>query len=537
MFMQEPSVAISSQEAGPDEAPRAFGDDEVAHLEKLLSARARETSTLSRELERRSHLLREALERLSSAAGSELDLLRRARDAAVQRAIQAEVGRAELAFQLDETRGVLQATSGAVSSGPVGELRELYSRIAQLEDADDAQRARLVQAERERDAAAARCAVLERQSAAERERFELSMARVRSEAAESIAENAARASALVAAADAQAAQRTALADARTAQQLVAAEAQAAQRAAAVTAEALRGVTKAAEMSATSLRGERNGLFARLEESEAALRGCLERSAQTERQLQAAQDKLGDVRAEAAELAVAAQARNTRISELGLELAREQQELRAARAQLAAAIAAQQAEQRARESDAQNWQLRLRELESERDPHAVATAETGVAHAHPQRANEQRTFLATLREPLQQLKAALDQPGSSARAQVEAADADATTPGTHCGTEVVAALEEKLRASESRCGELEAALAARTREAGLHALKGELIDTRVDAARLSDDLIRERTRRRRLVVTVRALQAAFESGEAPAPWLEELLSILNEGASVPPFSHG
>jgi hypothetical protein len=490
MFMQEPSVAISSQEAGPDEAPRAFGDDEVARLEKLLSARARETTALSRELERRSNLLREALERLSSAAGSELDLLRRARDAAVQRAIQAEVGRAELAFQLDETRALLQAGGGAISSGPVGELRELYSRIAQLEDADDAQRARLAQAERERDAAEARYAALERDAAAQRERLEQSIARVRAEAAESISENAARAGAQVAAA---------------------------------TAEALHGASKAAQMSAAALHGERNGLVARLDESEAALRSCLERNAQAERKLQAAQAKLGDVRAEAAELAVAAQARNTRVSELGLELAREQQELRATRAQLAAAIAAQQAEQRARESDAHVWQQRLQELESE------SRATPSAGHAH-----ERREFLAGLREPLLQLKAALDEPGSSARAQVEPAEALAESAA---GADIMAALEEKLRASETRSAELEAALAARTREAGLHALKGELIDTRADAARLSDDLIRERTRRRRLVVTVRALQAAFESGEAPAPWLEELLAILNEGASVPPFQHG
>jgi hypothetical protein len=548
--MQEPSLAISSQEAGLDEALRAFAEDEVARLEKLLAARARETSSLTRELDRRSALLREALERLSTTAGSEFEALREARDAAVQRAIEAEVGRAELAFQLDETRGVLQhATGGAASSGPVGELRELYSRIAQLEEADDAQRARLVQAERERDSALTRRVELERQLERERERFELDVAHARVEESAVIAESSARASAQAAAAEADAAQRTAAAEADAAKRIAAVEADAAQRVAAAEADAAQrvaaaeahgqpratleadGAQRRASELTSALRGERDGLRARVLESEKALRGLSERNAQAERQLQAAQNKLADVRAEAAELAVSAQARNTRVSELGLELAREQQELRATRAQLAAAIAAQQAEQRARDSDAQAWQLKLHELESAGQGAAKSTA----SHAELGRAHELRDFLPQLKAPLLQLRAALDEPGSSEHAAAVALDA--TTPGTQYDAEVLAALEEKLRASETRCAELETALATRTREVGLHALKGELIDTRADAARLSDDLIKERTRRRRLVVTVRALQAAFESGEAPGPWMEELVSILNEGSSVPPFGHG
>jgi hypothetical protein len=101
---------------------------------------------------------------------------------------------------------------------------------------------------------------------------------------------------------------------------------------------------------------------------------------------------------------------------------------------------------------------------------------------------------------------------------------------------VAGLVEQLRASQTRVTQLETALAdraARTAAGSVATLKGELIDTRVDAARLSDDLSRERTRRRRLAVTVRALQAASESGEAIVPWIDELMRILNEGASLPP----
>ena len=68
------------------------------------------------------------------------------------------------------------------------------------------------------------------------------------------------------------------------------------------------------------------------------------------------------------------------------------------------------------------------------------------------------------------------------------------------------------------------------------LKGELIDVRANAARLSDDLAKERARRRKMAVTVRALQAAADSGEAPGPWIEELVSVINEGGSSLPPKH-
>jgi hypothetical protein len=540
-FMQEPLVAISSQEAGPDEVPRSFSEDEVVRLEKLLAARARETNALSRELERRSGLLREALERLSATASSELQALREARDAAVQRAIEAELARAELAFQLDETRGALHASGAASSSGPVGELRGLYSRIAQLEEADDAQRARLVLADQDRESAQARILLLERQLVEEGERFELSLLRARAEASSLIAESAARASAHVAEAEARTLRVRAESDAR-------AEAQRASHAARIAEAEARVATSVSESAASAtrqmdggaaLRGERDGLLARMLESESALSSVIERNESAARYSESQREKLAELRADAAQLAVAAQARSTRISELGLELAREQQEVRAVRAQLAASIAAHQAECSARESDVQGWMERLQQLERSRGQELPEHA----APAYPEQrwAIELRAFLATLREPLLQLKSALDDPGSASvptgMAQAEAELGESTAPGTQYDAEVLAALEEKLRASESRVADLEATLAARAREAGLSALKGELIDTRADAARLSDDLIKERTRRRRLVVTARALQAAFESGEAPGPWIDELIALLNEGASVPPFGHG
>ncbi|HET6333168.1 MAG TPA: hypothetical protein VFG30_08145 [Polyangiales bacterium] len=120
-------------------------------------------------------------------------------------------------------------------------------------------------------------------------------------------------------------------------------------------------------------------------------------------------------------------------------------------------------------------------------------------------------------------------------------------------ETLSAMDEQLRQKDTKIEELEAALAAErqarvaaspegrearaaARDTSVATLKGELIDIRANATRLSDDLTRERVRRRKMAVTVRALQAATESGEAPGPWIEELISLINEGASsLPPKS--
>ncbi|HEY2733680.1 MAG TPA: hypothetical protein VGI70_06825, partial [Polyangiales bacterium] len=360
---------MSPEEVGPDEIP-SLSEDEVARLERLLAARSRETGALSRELERRSGLLREALERMSTTAASELQVLREARDSAVARAIEAELGRAELAFQLDETRGVIHESNASSSSWPVGELRGLYSRVAQLEEADEAQRARLILAEQDRDAAQARILLLERQLVEEGERFELSLLRARAEMSAQLAEQS------------------------------------------------RPAQPVGDEVRSALRGELDGVLARLHESEAALRCMRERAHAAERSADSSKDKLEETRAEAAQLAVAAQARSHRLSELGLELAREQQELRAARAQLTAAVTAQQAERNARDSDAQAWLARLRDAETR-------PSETlSVEQLSPE---ELREFLATLRNPLAQLTAALDDPGAGNKSAVVGAQAEATEP--------------------------------------------------------------------------------------------------------------
>jgi hypothetical protein len=474
--MLEPSGAISSSDASQPV------DDEVAGLEKLLADKAREASQLSRELTRHRGLLREALERIDTTTSSELAGLRRSRDAAMHRAIEAELARAALAFELDETRAGLQTVP---ASEAVRELRGLYSRVAQLEETDEAQRARLLLADHDREFARLRVQQLERQLVEENERFELNLLRARGDAEAQLA--------------------------------------------------ARPPAAPAHDNSIALRGERDGLRARLIESELALRSAVQGAIEAERPLREALEQLAQVRTEAAELAVLNQARGAQISELGGALGRDQQTVRSLQVQLVAAIEAQQAERRARDADVQSWMDRLHVLDA---PQRDTTPDITTNPQHW--THELRAFLGSLREPLLQLEGALaDPPHGRAPAALAHADdspSDTTAPGTQF--DVPAAVYDKLRASEGRVAELEAALAARnaeTRDATISTLKGELFDTRADAARLSDDLVRERTRRRRIVFTVRALQAASESGEAPGPWIDELIALLNEGVSVPPFT--
>jgi hypothetical protein len=280
----------------------------------------------------------------------------------------------------------------------------------------------------------------------------------------------------------------------------------------------------------SLAGEISGLRARLLEAERALRGALERGGSGDKRAQELAEKLADARSESAELAVLAHGRAARITEQAQELAVMQQEQRALRAQLTAALAAHTAERGARDADAERWVARSAELEADQQ-----AAERELDHARGEWRAELRPFLEDLKQPLAALASSLERLSKAERGRLadgiksegEASMFDGVT---------MASLVEQLRASQNRVTQLETALAdraARTAATSVTTLKGELIDTRVDAARLADDLSRERTRRRRLAVTVRALQAASESGEAISPWIDELMRIVNEGASLPP----
>jgi len=421
----EAPFAQAEGQAAPQAAPRAGeGEDEdleLARLESLLYARTQQSQTLSRELARCDRLLREALVRMPTLAGSELHALRRGYDAAVERAVEAEVARAELTFALDETRAQLTAAGPSAAT----DVRQpgapgVYARVAELEEAEGNLHARLVLAEQDRDSAQQRLRGLTRELQEASERAELLLSRE---------------------------------------------------------HALSAAIGAHEAREHVLRAHAAGLGARAGEAELAFQSAYGRAQLLEQRAAEAQARLAQLQAEAAEQAVRVQAHAARIEELQRALSLEQQEVRSLRGQVAAAEAAQRQQNAARETDEAQWAERVRQL-SEREQEATRAGA---------RAEEQlREFLGSLEKPLRELDGSLDRLGPDAR---------------------VLPLAE--------------------------ALRSDSIEPPADAARLTDELAKERSRRRKLGVTVRALQAASESGEPTGPWIQELLQILAEGASLPP----
>jgi hypothetical protein len=521
---------LPPSEPMPPPATGTDGDDrELARLESLLAARTRELRALQREFERRSQLLREALERVGMATSNELRAVREAQANAVSRAVEAELARAELGFELDELRTQLQASP---PSGPVRELRSLYARVAQLEETEAALRARLLLTEQDREQLRDQARGFERQALEANERWELQIATEHTRSHEQ----------------------------------------------AKTAGPAEGVSPHQSSATDALAGERAGLAARLDETELALSAAWTRASTAELRLVEAQEKIAEVRSVGAELTLQVQVEAARRSELSAELSGAQAGSRDLRAQLMAAVEAQRAlhaeldalQRRAGEQLSQHATLdaevdllqrrvseqlveqselvknlaaektRAAELEQAFQRERSGFRERlGQLEREAQTHGDQvRTLLAELGRPLLELEASLVQ---LAQKRPGRTNAQMSSPEADGGEEQAAAVDpselaEQLRLSQLRCAQLEAALTARSasaRDEALATLKGELIDTRADATRLSDDLTRERHRRRRLSVTVRALQAASESGEAAGPWIEELVAILNEGASLPP----
>lgn len=155
-LLEEPK--ISEEVAAPEpaaQAPEGQDDDsaelrEFTRLEALLFARTRSQADLQRELERRERLFREALVRMSTSTSQEFSALRAGYDAAVARAIEAEVARAELTFALDETRAQLTAAGAYAGVGAQNPAPAVYAQAA-----DPAAEARAPEAAAERDALAA----------------------------------------------------------------------------------------------------------------------------------------------------------------------------------------------------------------------------------------------------------------------------------------------------------------------------------------------------------------------------------------------
>lgn len=424
---------------------------EVARLEDLLSARARERRELHGELQRTTALLRDALARFASlptlgaasAVGEPpavapvdddvLASLRAERDAAASQALEAEARAAETAFRLDEALGHLLCAQRAPAQDASieGKARGFRARAAEAEEALAVAEARLVLSEDDLRVANERSRRFASELQQAGEQCELELLRMRSYAASE-------------------------------------------------SQRMLALHAAGDAVIAGLRGERDGVRARSDECELALTAAQAWLVRTERSLADTAGELAEAHAQYAELQIVSQAQA---------------------AQLAA-------------------------VETRRVDRAVAL----------------RGMWSELRSPLQELAAAVQsvvtQPGAAAGSSVPGHSElteEPTMPGVALPIEALDAIERKLEASEHRVQELEAMVAGRmaARDPQLSTLKGELIDVRANATRLADDLAKERTRRRKLGVTVRALQAASESGEDAAPWLEEIIALINESATVPP----
>lgn len=531
--LHEPDVIPSNYGAEPtaaEEPAAAEASDaelELARLESLLSAQTQQRLELSRELTRRSALLRDAFARLAEIAPDTDTLtLKAERDAAVARAIDAEVARAEATFKLDEALGHLHAgttvTRSAdqppVTSGSTETARALRARAAELEEQLQTSEARRQLLDHELQYAQTRVADSARQRVEDVERLEVELAHAQTRAdvllrRYSDAESAAQA-----------------ACARLSQEL----------------EQTRLTT---EKRSAAQGGELQGLVHRLNESELALAATQERLARAQRGTGELRDKLDQARTDLAARSANADAQAARLAEVQAERAGERDELQQLRAQLAGGPPPHELD-RATEGgaeDALRAQLGVEFVVRERALHAELARERARTNALEARlreleaervrdaAEEGTRLRELLRSPLLDFEAGLDQiaRGEDARATVSGlpiADPPPIDP------EVFHQLEEKLRAREGKIADLETSLSAAravVREANVSALKGELIDVRANATRLSDELSKERARRRKMGVTVRALQAAVDSGEAFAPWVDELIALINEGASSMP----
>jgi hypothetical protein len=165
---------------------------EIVRLEGLLAASALEGKAQREEATRLRSLLRDALrhfEDLALAGPAAGGAREPSHDQAVVRALEAEAGRAELQFQLDELMGHVAVAGG--DDGRLGEpldvayarlsgtARGLLSALAETQDGRDVARARLLLLEQDFAALHAHNHTLERELAEAQEHVELQLVRAR----------------------------------------------------------------------------------------------------------------------------------------------------------------------------------------------------------------------------------------------------------------------------------------------------------------------------------------------------------------------
>lgn len=177
---------------------------DVEQLESSLRQCAAELRQLRVEAERRSVLIRDVTARWEtlpteasaapeSARASEMAVLVAERDAAVARALDAEVAAMEARFRVDELAGHLAAApakpvdSSAELAERDGTIRGFRARLAETEDARDRAEARLMLCEQDLGEASANADRLRREGLELNERLELEALRARTAAAELVA--------------------------------------------------------------------------------------------------------------------------------------------------------------------------------------------------------------------------------------------------------------------------------------------------------------------------------------------------------------
>jgi hypothetical protein len=186
--------AAPQDSASAPATPEAGEQTEVEQLEKLLAARSRELQEQRAEAARVRGLLRDAVERFerSVAAAAEplVAEMRRERDQAVARALEAEAARADTRFRLDEVMGHLAAAGAAEGALPgeridvtcarlAGTVRGLVSALAEAQEGTEVLHARLMLAEQDIAELRADRRALERELAEAREQLELALMKSR----------------------------------------------------------------------------------------------------------------------------------------------------------------------------------------------------------------------------------------------------------------------------------------------------------------------------------------------------------------------
>lgn len=194
-------------EAGPSWNPSADADA----LESALAQASRRADALAREVERRGALLRDAIAHFAEATNAApadvegvVEEVSRARDRAVERALDAEAARAEALFRIDELEALLASVevteaTEAGSQAPAmheaphvvvedferqlaelaGTVRGLRSRLAEVEEMRALTEARYRLGREDLEDAKAQKLELERTLAEMREQFELELIRSR----------------------------------------------------------------------------------------------------------------------------------------------------------------------------------------------------------------------------------------------------------------------------------------------------------------------------------------------------------------------